>query len=655
MTVTLLDPPAAIDPAVLAKLLNDPTLPSPPAVAMQIVQATSRADCEVKDVVELLARDPAICGQVLRVINSSVYGLTRSVSTIERAVVLLGLNTVRSIVLTFSLPAMQMSGVPDTVFRDHCLASVSGAVIARELSVRVKRPMAEDDLVCGLLRDLGTLLLRRTFPEQYATFSTDRAERPFQDVCRLERERFGVDHPTVTAELLTRWNLPGELIEPIRHHHSPDDAPHTPPRVRERAELLWFVEGLTNLDLVAHDPAEVDRVLGYAKSKYDLSREGVIEFLQEVLPKIETFAGLLSLDVGKCPDYAATLATGCNELAVLAVKSSQTMANSARQTVMGSGPVTPLPLPLPRPAADKPAFRPEFVTALPPDGCDLDGYHLLNELGRGAMGVVFLGYEPGLDRHVAVKMMTPEMARDENARLRFAREARSVAAVRHENVVGVYAVREAGPLTYLVMEYMDGGSLDVRLRGEGRLPAGEVIGVAEQVAAGLAAAHAKGIIHRDVKPANLLLDAAGRVKITDFGLARVESDVKLSATSDMIGTPLYMCPEQVFGLPLDPRADLFSLGAVLYTLLVGAEPFRGSNTYDVITKVCELHPPSPGSLVKDVPGWFDQMVMRLLAKSRDDRFGSADEVVRHVRAGQVGPASASASEKRGGWKKWLGL
>jgi HD-like signal output (HDOD) protein/tRNA A-37 threonylcarbamoyl transferase component Bud32 len=627
---------------------------------MQIVQATSRPDCEVRDVVDLLTRDPVICGQVLKVINSSVYGLTRSVTSIDRAVVLLGLNTVRSLVLTFSLPAMQLPTVPDKPFRDHCLASVSGAIIARELTVRARRAFAEDDLVCGLLRDLGSLLLRHHFRERYEEFATTRTQRLFRHHCAAEREWFGVDHATVSAELLRRWNLPIELVEPIRYHHEPN-LPDVPRVIAERTELLAFVEALTNLDLVTQDPEELDRVLNHAETRHQLDRTGLIDFLQGVLPKVQTFASLLSLDVGQCPDYAATLVQGATELAMLAASSNPVLsvppgAGRIPKAISASPRAeSGFSLDLPPAESDEatglPAFRSEFIEQFPDGGCDLDGYQIQSVLGRGAMGVVFKGYEPGLNRHVAIKVMSRDLEFDEDARKRFAREARSVAAIRHQNVVAVYAVREASNTTYLVMEFIEGESLEQWQDRDGRLPLPALIRITEQVAAGLAAAHSRGIIHRDVKPANILIEReTGRAVLTDFGLARMEDGVKLSSTACLVGTPLYMSPEYIMGGELDARADLFSLGGVLYTLASGKSPFDGVNSFAVFTQVCEHHPPPVRELRSDVPAWFDELVMSLLAKSRDDRPATADEVVQRVRRAESAPI-----QQKTGWKRWLGL
>ncbi|MFM8271792.1 MAG: serine/threonine-protein kinase, partial [Gemmata sp.] len=206
----------------------------------------------------------------------------------------------------------------------------------------------------------------------------------------------------------------------------------------------------------------------------------------------------------------------------------------------------------------------------------LGQFDVIRVVGRGGMGVVLHAYDPSLDRDVAVKVIDPQLANNEVARQRFCREARAAASVTHDNLVAVHQVNEDEPsgLPYLVMQLVNGESLEQRLRRAGRMSAGEVARIGMQAAAGLAAAHASGLIHRDIKPANILLEApVDRVKLTDFGLARAAEDVKLTRTGFVAGSPLYMAPEQARGDEVSPRADLFSLGTVLYEAATGVAPF----------------------------------------------------------------------------------
>jgi len=242
------------------------------------------------------------------------------------------------------------------------------------------------------------------------------------------------------------------------------------------------------------------------------------------------------------------------------------------------------------------------------------------------MGVVFLGFEPGLRRNVAVKMLAPELAAVPLARARFAREARSAAAIHHDNVIGIYAVREAAGLSYLGMEFVDGGDLEGRLEKDGQLAIPEAIRIARQLAAGLAAAHDQHIVHRDIKPANIMLaNPDGKVKLSDFGLARSTEDPSLTAAGALVGSPLYMSPEQVRGQDLDGRSDLFSLGSVLYAVLTGKPPFIGRHVAAVLHNVCSIAPPSPHAIRPDVPVALSDAVMRLLGKELDERFQTAAE------------------------------
>jgi serine/threonine-protein kinase len=257
----------------------------------------------------------------------------------------------------------------------------------------------------------------------------------------------------------------------------------------------------------------------------------------------------------------------------------------------------------------------------------LGSYDVVEVIGRGGMGVVLKAADPGLNRFVAIKVLAPQWATSAAARARFAREARATAAVRHEHVVAVYAVEEADDVPYLVMEYVHGASLQQRLDQVGPLEVEEVVRIGAQTAAGLAAAHARGLIHRDVKPANILLEhGLGRVKLSDFGLARAVDDARLTQSGVIAGTPLYMAPEQARGAALDHRADLFSLGSVLYALCTGRPPFRAPTTLAVLRRVSEDMPRPIQDLNPQIPDWLVQIIAALHAKDPDDRLQSAAEV-----------------------------
>ncbi len=253
-------------------------------------------------------------------------------------------------------------------------------------------------------------------------------------------------------------------------------------------------------------------------------------------------------------------------------------------------------------------------------------YDVLQILGRGGFGIVFRAFDDKLQRVVAVKVLFPQMAATSPARKRFLREARAAAAVRHENVVQVYEVGES-PLPYIAMEFIPGETLQQRLDRAGPLDPAEVVRIGARIAEGLAAAHATGLIHRDVKPGNVLIEGdPGKVKLTDFGLARTADDASISHSGAVVGTPMYMAPEQARGEALDQRADLFSLGSLLYQMVTGRPPFRAPTTLAVLRRVAEDAPRPIREVIPETPGWLCDVIAKLHAKNPADRFQTAREV-----------------------------
>jgi hypothetical protein len=257
----------------------------------------------------------------------------------------------------------------------------------------------------------------------------------------------------------------------------------------------------------------------------------------------------------------------------------------------------------------------------------LGPYVIMEVLGRGGMGIVLGARDLSLGRKVAIKILAPHLASSPQARLRFAREAHAAAAIDHDHVVSIHAVDEINGLPYLVMQYVPGVSLQDRLDQDGSLPVADVLRIGAQVAAGLAAAHAKGLVHRDIKPGNILLENdSERVKLTDFGLARTVDDASQTQSGVIAGTPNYMAPEQARGEALDYRADLFSLGSVLYALCTGRHPFQGNTALAVLRCVSQDRTLPVQKLNPKVPEWLARIIARLHAKRPEDRFQSAGDV-----------------------------
>ena len=257
-------------------------------------------------------------------------------------------------------------------------------------------------------------------------------------------------------------------------------------------------------------------------------------------------------------------------------------------------------------------------------------FDVMRVLGRGGMGIVLEAFDSRLQRNVALKVLDPEVAHDETARQRFCREARAAASIAHENVVAVHQVEHAAEdgLPYLVMQLIAGETLEQRLTREKQLPLKEVVRIGLQTARGLAAAHAQGLTHRDIKPGNILLEPpTDRVKLTDFGLAHIADDVKLTRTGFVTGTPLYMAPEQALGESGDARSDLFSLGAILYEMCAGQPPFQGNSALAILRQITETRQRPLREVNPEIPEWLAEMVDELLAKKPEDRYQSATDLV----------------------------
>jgi serine/threonine protein kinase len=299
---------------------------------------------------------------------------------------------------------------------------------------------------------------------------------------------------------------------------------------------------------------------------------------------------------------------------------------------------------------------PEEILAFldPPESPDhlgkLGPYRVVQVLGQGGMGMVLKAFDPALHRSVAIKVLAPQLATTSSARQRFAREARAAAAIRNEHVVAIHSVDDWKGLPYLVMEFIPGASLQERIDRTAPLDLNSILRIGMQAAAGLAAAHAQGLVHRDIKPSNILLEnCVERVKISDFGLARAVDDASLTQSGVVAGTPLFMAPEQARSETIDHRADLFSLGAVLYAMCTGRSPFRAPTTLAVLRRVCDETPRLVREVNRDIPDWLAAIIDRLLAKEPAKRYQDASEVAallgRHLARRQESPASDAERTK----------
>ena len=269
-------------------------------------------------------------------------------------------------------------------------------------------------------------------------------------------------------------------------------------------------------------------------------------------------------------------------------------------------------------------------------------YQIIHKLGAGGMGEVFLAQDTRLERKVAIKTLPAKSIDDANARRRLFREARAAATLDHPNICGIHEVNQDGDCVFIVMQYVEGETLAQKLL-EAALSTDEVLDIGIQVAEALSEAHSRGVIHRDIKPQNVIVTPRGQVKVLDFGLARMtlkdrpsdpdaKTETQLTEEGYIVGTVAYMSPEQLKGAPVDTRSDVFSLGVLLYECAAGAPPFTGSSKIEISSKVLQVEPRKPSELNPLIPPLLERIILKAMAKEMTDRYQTVDELLRDLKS-----------------------
>ncbi len=262
-------------------------------------------------------------------------------------------------------------------------------------------------------------------------------------------------------------------------------------------------------------------------------------------------------------------------------------------------------------------------------GTLISHYEIVEKLGEGGMGVVYKARDTRLDRTVALKFLPPRLLCDAEARERFEHEARAASALNHPNIATIYEIDEADGRCFISIEYLEGGSLKQVIEKDPSIK--DVLDLLIQVSEGLAAAHESGVVHRDLKPDNIMLTARGKAKITDFGLAKLKGATKVTKTGTTLGTLQYMSPEQLQGEEVDRRGDVFSLGVVFYRMITGKMPFKGDNEAAIINAILGDTPEPLARYKADVPEGLERIAEKALAKDKTERYQHADDLAADLR------------------------
>jgi serine/threonine protein kinase len=270
-------------------------------------------------------------------------------------------------------------------------------------------------------------------------------------------------------------------------------------------------------------------------------------------------------------------------------------------------------------------------------GKTLGSYQILEQIGQGGMATIFKAYQPSMDRYVAVKILPSHFTEDETFVARFNQEAHTLARLEHTHILPVHDYGEQEGLAYLVMRYIDAGTLKDLIARQGPLRMNEAARILDQIGRALGYAHSQGVVHRDIKPTNVLIDQRGDVFLTDFGIAKlVAGTAQFTATGAIVGTPAYMSPEQGLAGPVDHRSDIYSLGVVLYEMVTGRVPYEAETPLAVLLKHVNAPLPPPRQVMPDLPEGVERVILKAMAKSPDDRFQTAEEMAEALQKAVAG-------------------
>lgn len=561
--------------------------PVPPQGVIEFARLAQDPEATTLDLAAVLEDEPRLTVEMLRVSNSSAYGLQQSVNSVVGAIGMLGAPTCSSILLTraltSSLEFVESKLLPDADARRE---SLERAMFAKHLASRMRFDAALS-YTAACLQDMMLPLLTQTYHDEYECYLRG---ADCSGIEEFERRTFGWTHAEVTAKILLRWGFPTSLVSRVFHHHA---AP----------EELFVSNGRDRLAVPNATASLLNDVMRQAP-------RGVIRLvdLQRLIPEMEL------LEIALSVDKEMQTATDCGQLSLFN-RIQLGMLEQVEQLRTNS--IVP--------------------------GRQFGNYVLEEKLTESSMGAIYKARHTMLQRLAAIKFLRADKITPENVR-QFEQEVQLTSTLSHPNTISIFDYGRTGDdLFFYAMEYVDGLTLDQLVERDGPIVAGRVLSFLQQIAGSLAEAHWHGLVHRDIKPQNIMLSEGvahqDRIIVLDFGLV---THVESSASENLRGTPSYMSPEAALcSNEIDERSDLYSVGAVAYFLLTGQPMFSGS-LMEVLEHQANTVPDRPSDRTENsVPVSFEELLMQCLHKSPEERPASANELLARLEDCQVQPQWSS--------------
>jgi len=595
-----------VAPDTMKLILNRiATLKNFRAEHIRLQKSINNPSVQMADLSKIIMSDPVLAAKILRMANSSYFGMQNKIDSIGHALMILGLQNIKNILYRESMLQMfqtSSSGHKEKMAYLWKHASIT-SVCASHFYDLVDGLNKGTLFTLGILHDIGKLIIL-DLPQVQKQESDFWKNYPCENSILEEDSLLGVNHAVIGQVILEQWNFSELMINSIRTHHAPS-----------------FVN-MKDLDLSGEQRNYVT-VLFLANQVAKLFT-GRINGTVHVNSLPDSYSRLIDKNrfISKVLD-ASFLA---QMLAAEALVESEYSRDEEKY--VHSQPSTGTTVIPAQPAETKAVFSGDATVVAARPGRTIGRYEIVKELGRGSMGTVYLGRDPLINRNVAIKTLRyiDGDSRDSfQHKKRFFLEAEAIGKLAHPNILSIYDVGEHQGMAYMAMEFLEGSDLTSYCQKENLLPFSETIRIVSDVAEALEYAHANGVVHRDIKPSNIRILKNGKIKVVDFGIARI-LDASSTHSGVIVGSPSYMSPEQVDGQKVDGRSDLFSLGVVFYELLTGEKPFYADDLNSLRLQITTTNPKPVQELVPQIPDDCVVVLEKALTKNRNERYQHGREM-----------------------------